>query len=718
MALGSCINFDFLHKIIQFDRRLDRLPVLLFTNIFYRLFSPMVAHYILYFFYFYLVTFLVFRIMKSILSEESAFLSAILFGTSFWILPSLGDVWITRQIIICLFLGLLFALPNTQTNKKVLFWALSGFFSGCAFFSHFATLPFLYEAPLLFLVGIIVKKEFSLKTLLKFTLLFLGGFIACFVLFGLINHLYFSGRVLFFLNQVTTSGWDYSGWAHSPKDIYSTTSNSLIIFSLAASLFSLLKKKEVDKTELIIPIWFIAAVILYGLFCYVNTFFPKSPIFTFALALDFYSLWIIPFCSIALFTSLVPKNIRPNSWCLIYGAIILFISPFGLKILSIPNLFGILKPTTTTFALLGILISVFASYDFGKWGSALAIILTLFSNMLVFHRKLKIREDGYVDKPYFSRLYEGNRFLQQLNFQTPPYSWIGENPQEYGQWSEYRSFCKLWLFEYGFIDGFPVFGNEKLTSYNPYAFKPNNTILIVDQDRGGTAVERGNKALFPYGRKLSEINRKTLGKGDYQYSMILCRVTTNLTWDSVDKSWITGYSGLPLLNNGNFEKGLEGWNGPGDCSAGAAGSAKFSNTFSDESYDGTKGKKSLFLESSNHILGLNTKVSNLQIGKLYVLKIRFKSIHSDLNGRNPKIVTRDSPWFSGMYYFYDNLGELPGMDLPMKEKLNNTADWLQMSLIFRARDSSASLYIYCPSDGTYRNSCYFDSVQVEPIHHV
>lgn len=74
------------------------------------------------------------------------------------------------------------------------------------------------------------------------------------------------------------------------------------------------------------------------------------------------------------------------------------------------------------------------------------------------------------------------------------------------------------------MDDFPVFGTDKENKFDEDVFKINNNILIVDQDRDGKALEQANKALSPFDRRLAELKRTAVGEGDYQYSLIFCRV--------------------------------------------------------------------------------------------------------------------------------------------------------------------------------------------------
>jgi len=205
------------------------------------------------------------------------------------------------------------------------------------------------------------------------------------------------------------------------------------------------------------------------------------------------------------------------------------------------------------------------------------------------------------------------------------------------------------------------------------------------------------------------------------------------SWNSLDKSLYTNYTAVPVIENGSFEDGIKGWAGPGDCTVGRPGPAKFAYSIST---DAAQGSKSLSMTSSNHVLGILTKPSGLEPDKLYELSFRYKNIHSDLDGR-PKT---DSSRLSELYYLYDKLGELHPLNLPatintlrpskwrilfdrLKNAIHKKKDvakisgdsWQEAEIFFIARDSTATLYFYCPSDGSFVNSCFFDDVRINSI---
>ena len=78
-----------------------------------------------------------------------------------------------------------------------------------------------------------------------------------------------------------------------------------------------------------------------------------------------------------------------------------------------------------------------------------------------------------------------------------------------------------------------------------------------------------------------------------------------------------------LINNGSFERGLEGWNRPSDSSRGWPGEPVFTIDSSD---DATDGKKSLLLGSENHLLGISKRIQGLKKKQLYCLSVDAKRL--------------------------------------------------------------------------------------------
>jgi hypothetical protein len=334
MALGSSLNFDFIQNVVSHDRRLDRLPSLFFTYFFYKVFPPIAAHYLLYFFSCYAITFLAYFFTRKLLSRESGVIAAMLFGTSFWIFPSFGNIWINRQMFIFLFLALLFiAYDICEEESSSRFVILSGFFTGCAFFSHFAVLPFLYPIPLLALTFRLLNQKLTFRWFITFSKQFLIGGFGCLVLFGLNNWLFFKGPLNFFANQLSMSQTDYTAYLRGFEVVFGTASNSVIIFALMASVMLLIRNRFQDKIKSTFAVWFIMTFLLYALFYYVGTFFPKSPIFSMVLWFWYYCRWLMPICAATLFVVLLPREIRLPWWktLLIYSLVILSISSWGIR---------------------------------------------------------------------------------------------------------------------------------------------------------------------------------------------------------------------------------------------------------------------------------------------------------------------------------------------------------------------------------------------------
>jgi hypothetical protein len=211
--------------------------------------------------------------------------------------------------------------------------------------------------------------------------------------------------------------------------------------------------------------------------------------------------------------------------------------------------------------------------------------------------------------------------------------------------------------------------------------------------------------------------------------------TPTVAWDSIEPSLYSGYSQAPSIENGSFEKDLLGWNGPGDCTTGWPGEAKFTSSISTQTKDGSR---FLSLVSANHISGVSTKVRDLDTHKLYSLSFRYKNAHLDLD-QKPKM---EFSLPSELYYFYDKMGALPTLRLPsfytsrpstiarlgtlyhirkllFRKKnameVRSQNEWQETRTFFVARDAEATLFFYCPSNGRFINTCSFDDFQITPI---
>ncbi len=532
MALGAPLNFDHLKYIIESDRRLDRLPSLLPTYLFYKLLDPMIAHHVQYFFYFYATLIVFYLVINRLVSAEGSLLATIFFGVNLWSLGSYGSFWITRQIILYLLLGILCVLKGLQSEKKLWPYLGSGFFFSSTFFSHFATLPFLYPIPLLFLVGTLIRKELTVKSFFKFVGSFLMGVALCFLFYGAINHIFFHRPFLFYLAQLTMSQSDYSNYLRTFGVVYGTPSNNLIGFALAVSLFALARWRSIEPQKKTISVWFVVSFALYAIFYYIDTFFPKSPIFSFVLWLYYYCRWIIPICAVAILAGLIPTNLNwkwPH-FLMFYVGAVLSISPFVLKHLGRAKIFALIPAETTPLMLVGIFIALIGSFLFTKWNRSVALVLGLFLGTLGFVSSSEVSMNGFVDAGYYRRFYEANRFLQQQNARRPIVTWLGVNRHEYGIWYEYKSFCKMWLLEPNYVDNFPVFGTESDTRFDPNKFNHDTDIVIVVDMSADEAVRLGSEALKPYDLTLVESAHKKFGEGEHSYTLIYCRLKSRLNF--------------------------------------------------------------------------------------------------------------------------------------------------------------------------------------------
>lgn len=149
---------------------------------------------------------------------------------------------------------------------------------------------------------------------------------------------------------------------------------------------------------------------------------------------------------------------------------------------------------------------------------------------------------------------------------------------------------------------------------------------------------------------------------------------------------------FPKITNGSFERGLEGWNGPGDCSNSWPGEPVFTIDFSD---DATNGQKSLRLTSENHILGVNTRIQQLKKGQFYRLSFDAK---------------RSTGKSAPNIYLGDKYGELRQS---MSRKIDVLPNgWRRYTVIFKSRCVDLSLYLYCRSSGE-KNTVLYDNLRVE-----
>ncbi len=83
---------------------------------------------------------------------------------------------------------------------------------------------------------------------------------------------------------------------------------------------------------------------------------------------------------------------------------------------------------------------------------------------------------------------------------------------------------------------------------------------------------------------------------------------------------------VSVLSNGSFENGLTGWQGPDDCSAGAAGAAVFDAGLVPNALDG---KTALRLTSENHILCYATSSDKLKMNGIYAFSFDAKNVEGD-----------------------------------------------------------------------------------------
>jgi hypothetical protein len=257
--------------------------------------------------------------------------------------------------------------------------------------------------------------------------------------------------------------------------------------------------------------------------------------------------------------------------------------------------------------------------------------------------------------------------------------------------------------------------------FDPDKFSAGNSVLIIDRDVDGQSLSKANKSLAKHSRNLEEESRITVGTGEHQYQLIQCRVAERMPWEYVDKSWFSTSPPRKYLVNGDFQNELSGWNGPGDCSVEWPGDKDFLFDFPVETIQ-KKDRKFLRLQSSNHIMCLNSALSELEIGKLYFVKVRFKSIRSDIKNTNrePPKATSYKP--ENMFAVFDKFGDIPQIPFPHVPNdkkiplgIRELNGWLENNLVFRARDSHATIYLYCPSNGDIKNICMFEHIEVVAV---
>jgi len=146
-----------------------------------------------------------------------------------------------------------------------------------------------------------------------------------------------------------------------------------------------------------------------------------------------------------------------------------------------------------------------------------------------------------------------------------------------------------------------------------------------------------------------------------------------------------------LIVNASFEQGLEGWNGPGDCSSSWPGEPVFTADFSDDATDGTK---SLLLGSENHIAGINTRIRCLKKGEHYRLSFDAKRLAGT---QEPAVDLNPTVKVATRYRI-----------LPL------SYGWKRYRVCFIPKDENILLTLYCKSQGE-KNAILYDNLRLEKV---
>jgi hypothetical protein len=389
-------------------------------------------------------------------------LATLLFATNFWILPTFGDVYLNRYMILFFLAGFYFVVKAARAENQIARPMISGFFAACAFFSHFAALPLLFVGPLYFFVEKIAQKKFSMRETLNFVNYFADGFVVCFLCFGLFNYLFLNGRFLFFINQFAISQADYSDRASGFADVFQPISNSLLLITFVAAIVTLRQQRESSRQR-IVAWWFLFAATLYLMLCIANVWLlPKSPIFPRMLIREFFRLWPVPFALLTLYCCLIPEDFRltPVRLLSLYAALMISISPASSAFVSLTKLAPLLARNTLTIALIGFVIVGFDRYPGNrKWMAGCAFGLALLMRSVLFAAYPVNAANGYADRSYYSRLYRANALLQTPSASRNFY-WLNKKPEDVTLWDEYKTIGIFWLCDYNpmVLGGNPFFG--------------------------------------------------------------------------------------------------------------------------------------------------------------------------------------------------------------------------------------------------------------------